>query len=324
MNSTSLSDRIKEIHSKTTSESRKVSLKRIIAHKWYHLYHYARVFHSNKPTIKHENWIGELSKYLPSFREKKLWSISIPGTHHSALKHVGFFGSWWARCQMISITDQLKSGIRFFDLRICDDNNSDPGVIYISHYCPSKTPLRTVLVEIKKFLDDHNTELIILSIVKDKKRNLSELGRRKIKNQLIEIFQDTLIDKDNINNSIQNLLEKGKRVAITGNALPLDSSLEPCDRKSSWDETKSTSVGHLIRNLEEYLKRNPYREGLINVLEAITTGALRPIKSISDEINERVGQKLQNDWSRFDINVVLHDYTDDDIITETIALNYRS
>src|SRR5689334_4266768 len=57
--------------------------------------------------------------------DRKLWDMSIPGTHESAATINNNLEA--DKCQTWSITEQLENGIRFLDLRLNynNDNNRD-------------------------------------------------------------------------------------------------------------------------------------------------------------------------------------------------------
>lgn len=62
--------------------------------------------------------------------------LSIPGTHHSGASNSSCISGWksctnWHETQSWSIFDQLKSGIRFIQLGLCQNDN--PEQIRICH-----------------------------------------------------------------------------------------------------------------------------------------------------------------------------------------------
>lgn len=60
-----------------------------------------------------KNWMSHLSDDL------KLSQITIPGTHDSC----AFECSQFAKCQQLSLADQLNSGVRYIDIRCCHRND---------------------------------------------------------------------------------------------------------------------------------------------------------------------------------------------------------
>jgi hypothetical protein len=65
----------------------------------------------------------------------------------------------WARCQHATIQDQLKFGIRYFDLRV--GKNGDKMCILHALY---GLEVLQVLLDLKEFLDKHEQEVVILDL----------------------------------------------------------------------------------------------------------------------------------------------------------------
>lgn len=95
--------------------------------------------------------------------------LSLPGTHNSAAWHVSFPS---VQCQGASITEQLKHGIRFFDIRVArpffglcgeaDDLQVIHGNFPVKLPYPEK--LHDVLNDIYAYLQQHPSEVAVVSI----------------------------------------------------------------------------------------------------------------------------------------------------------------
>jgi len=103
----------------------------------------------------------------------------IPTTHNSAAVHPK--NPWiclpwqWAKCQSVSIYDQLKMGIRCLDLRLrlVSDANEDSDEcgdddflkrISIVHFFESSYSLHDVFYEVNAFLKEHDNETVFIMI----------------------------------------------------------------------------------------------------------------------------------------------------------------
>ena len=85
----------------------------------------------------------------------------IPGTHDAGcISQYGDVSSGYADCQDAKIIDQLKAGVRFFDLRVEDTN----GAWEIYHAAYQYQTLWEVLIEIATFLNDHPRETVLTRI----------------------------------------------------------------------------------------------------------------------------------------------------------------
>ena len=93
----------------------------------------------------------------------RLKYMTIPGTHDSATGHILYrdrtvFHDAFALTQMLDVRDQLKHGVRYFDLRLKGEKlEAYHGSAYLA------TDLWSLLTEdIFPFLNEHNTEGLIL------------------------------------------------------------------------------------------------------------------------------------------------------------------
>ncbi|MGJ1446390.1 phosphatidylinositol-specific phospholipase C [Sphingobacterium spiritivorum] len=91
--------------------------------------------------------------------ERKLSSLSIPGTHDAGARYEPVSGT--AKTQNLTITEQLNAGVRFLDVR-CRfvDNN------FAIHHGPVYQHLNfdDVLQSCKSFLQAHPSETIVMSV----------------------------------------------------------------------------------------------------------------------------------------------------------------
>ena len=115
--------------------------------------------------VKLTDWMSEIGD------ETNLFTISIPGTHDSATKYVQF--SHFARCQNLSIYDQLNIGIRALDIRVKSNGEKLELVHGIAktfatagHNAPSLN-MGYILEHCYAFLEQHPTEAIIFQFKND-------------------------------------------------------------------------------------------------------------------------------------------------------------
>lgn len=138
---------------------------------------------------------------------KKLILINIPGSHDSTAYNMNFFGSVFAKCQDLNISEQLNIGVRIFDIRItfgqnnfacCSLNNdllsiNDLDLICCHGICDcyyindsgikKNITYRDVLFDMKKFLENNPSETIILKIDSGRGNKYNNIKRA------IEIFE---------------------------------------------------------------------------------------------------------------------------------------
>lgn len=118
-----------------------------------------------------------MSDWMMSVSDETVISeINIPGTHDSAAIHKGKCHTFYA-CHNQSITEQLKYGIRMFDVRIkVKKENSEIQLVTCHGSIGGATSvneyqtLASLLDECKTFLEAHGTEMLIMSLKIDDDR----------------------------------------------------------------------------------------------------------------------------------------------------------
>lgn len=103
--------------------------------------------------------------------DKRVSQLAIPGTHNSAACHTALPS---VQCQDATIGEQLKHGVRFFDIRLSrnflkgEDDPDQEDLIVIHGKFPVKllgnVKLKEVLQDIYEFLDSHRSETVIVSL----------------------------------------------------------------------------------------------------------------------------------------------------------------
>ena len=104
------------------------------------------------------NFMSAISDNTP------LSSITLPGTHDSGATHemkVIFTITGSAKCQTLSIAEQLECGVRYFDIRLKREN----GVLKVYHgIVDQKLTFDQVLTDFHNFLDENPTEALVVCI----------------------------------------------------------------------------------------------------------------------------------------------------------------
>jgi 1-phosphatidylinositol phosphodiesterase len=100
-----------------------------------------------------KGWMATVDDATP------LAALSIPGTHDSGALYEPFPGL--AKCQDLTIADQLAAGVRYFDIRC--HHFQDQFLIYHGSIDQNQS-FDEVLATMFAFLDKHPTEALIVSI----------------------------------------------------------------------------------------------------------------------------------------------------------------
>lgn len=118
--------------------------------------------------------------------DTKLSSVTIPGTHDSATKNIGF--SYVFKCQDTSIAKQLENGYRYLDIRLALDGDGASKKLILKHSFAKcrKTDsmfsdaltLNDVLNDVYSFLDRHPSETVIMCMkAENGKDDTAEINR---------------------------------------------------------------------------------------------------------------------------------------------------
>lgn len=114
--------------------------------------------------------MGAVWKYYPDIL---LTQLTIPGTHDTATWTLsgGGIASMSAKCQDMDLATQLNGGIRFIDVRLVPEFNSNTGKNDLASYhkdVPCNVWFSDIVNTCRDFLSANGTETIIMSIKNEK------------------------------------------------------------------------------------------------------------------------------------------------------------
>lgn len=112
-----------------------------------------------------DSWMAKIPDHAP------LGALSIPGTHNSPTCHNAPPS---VRCQAVSPTEQLKNGVRFFDVRVqvpepYDPNSDRLNLVHAAFpiALSGNKPFRGLYNDILQFLKEHPSETLVLSLKRE-------------------------------------------------------------------------------------------------------------------------------------------------------------
>ncbi|ROL41446.1 hypothetical protein DPX16_6844 [Anabarilius grahami] len=168
--------------------------------------------------------------------EKLISTLTIPGTHESLALHGGLL----AECQSWSLENQLKAGIRYFDLRVSGKN------LKIKHGpIDQKTTFPDALETIQKFVSKYKTETVLVRVkpVDPELSKVPSLVENKIRNA-----KDIWVKP-----SVPKIGEvRGKIVFVQKNTFKLGIILSETDKKGDYIVTNvNVKEEKIKKHLEE-------------------------------------------------------------------------
>jgi len=127
------------------------------------------------------------------WNQSRLCELSIPGTHDSGTAEFEYFiNSGQAHCQNFNILEQLRDGVRFFDIRISPYGGISHGLI------DCKESWSSVISDMINFLKNHNSEFIVLlvgsALTNYWNEEMKEAVKKAYQNNKDFFYQQTEID----------------------------------------------------------------------------------------------------------------------------------
>uniref|UniRef100_A0A0G4G529 Phosphatidylinositol-specific phospholipase C X domain-containing protein n=1 Tax=Chromera velia CCMP2878 TaxID=1169474 RepID=A0A0G4G529_9ALVE len=315
------------------------------------------------PDKYYDDWMGH-----PSHQSKTLTQLCIPGSHDSgtydspAQPKIPYLIIGWSKCQVWGAYQQLRTGTRFFDLRINDtkyagDHKCKPPKKWIMNprFWVSHTiicvPLKEFLEDIKRFLELDNTkkEVIVCSMRPDK-CSFEKDSLEGILDMYVEVFgKDKLIPPSRAFEPIGSLTGEGKQLLLLSEQKkkkwPECEMIE--DRgeyeDGSWGATNSDYGPEHRTNLKKWLEEKQPEMGQKKIynLEATLTPdtnmivhsilfmKFKPdtffrVKDAATQANANICRGLAQDWDGLKVNVINYDFVGPHINSGIIARNFTS
>jgi hypothetical protein len=299
------------------------------------------------------NWMENMADKIS---QKPLRTICLPGTHDSAtykitpkskvspdapadlygIEHIikGSFLSPllkyivanWAVSQPQTITQQLNSGIRYFDLRLWWDGSE----IYLVHSMTS-VKYSDLINEIQTFVQENPKEILLLDFNQFIGFNVNDSGENsptKVNASAATVFIDGLKElndylvpeKKGVDVTLNELWEEKKSIiAFNSGPYTFSSSLNiwPKDKiQSKWKNKQSPS--ELKNALEGVIANKPSDQFWVlqsiltpnpeTIIEGILPGKSHNLKELALTVNPHVHNWLQNDWKDSGLNIVIVDW----------------
>jgi 1-phosphatidylinositol phosphodiesterase len=161
--------------------------------------------HRPAPDSEQEEWMSDLDDDL------SITWITMPGTHDSAC--MSEEGGKIAKCQSWSIKDQLKTGIRFLDVR-CKVEGNELKLYHGVINC--RISFLDLLEDCGIFLQDHPSEFLILRVKEEDKSHQScfnHVYRQEI-NQIESRFNNIMLRRHSRNRMPKLREARGKIIIL--------------------------------------------------------------------------------------------------------------
>lgn len=270
--------------------------------------------------------------------DKKMYLYLMKYTHYFG---TSFFVSRWVKCQELSIYDQLKLGVRFLDLRIAYRETDN--TFYCTHTFTC-CKLVEVLSDIKRFIKEHDTEILLINISIDSVFKYQNYD--KIINDMTAIFYKILDNElyqyipTNILPSYNEIKTLQKSILLFFNIYYIETEIPTYfwpNRliNSKWHNQQS--VDKLLVKCEDTMKKiatDNNNQNTINVAQLILTpnknsvikglSGLTSIRKFSKIVENKITSCnfLNNAFILSATTVYLFDFITLDIVKRVIERNF--
>ena len=259
---------------------------------------------SSHPSIYNLTWMQSIPD------STKLSSMTIPGTHNSCALH----GICCARTQSWSLPEQMKAGLRYFDIRLRLYNNT---LRSFHAFVDQVDTFDVILSYALNFLNQYPSESIIMQLVKEhtdknctkKMPELYEEYTKNIKDKIIEFKND--ITMGEIRGKILIIKIYGRSTRFMPGFVI----------QNKWSINTRFSLNNKKRKIKENLHRalafNNNKNSLIflNYLSASSDYAMMTPYTAAKKCN-KVAMRYKGR-----LGIILADYPGEDLIKHLIEQN---
>lgn len=210
-------------------------------------------------------WMQWVATNQPGWTSLRLRDISLPGTHDSAsgyldeegsnitaygveggeslVESVPEFLSGWAKTQSNGLMDQLRAGVRYFDLRMVLNTDSGPTFHHGDVYWD--TEALPVFEAFRDFMVEHPEEIIVFSMINFAGSETNEAGHAAFVDSLIDVFGDLIVPAafDAPSRTIEDILASPGRLVIF---------YERTDAEGFWEQERAANLYPTSRVYSNY------------------------------------------------------------------------
>ena len=258
---------------------------------------------SNTPSRHHLDWM----KDIPD--NTKLSQMTIPGSHNSC----SLFGICCARTQTWTLVEQMRAGLRFFDIRLRRIDNT----LRAYHgFVDQKETFNSILVYAFDFLDKNPSETIIMEIISEYEPKNSTKSFIDLYEEDTKIYTDKIISYNNKDITLGEI--RGKILVIKvfeGNTSRIPNFLI----QNSWSVNFRCYLNKKKRKIKENLNRAITindTQIFLNYLSASSDYAMMTPYTAAKQCNE-IPMKYHGR-----LGIVVADYPGEDLIEHLINQNF--
>jgi len=259
---------------------------------------------SSSPLVHYLDWM----KDIPD--STKLSEMTIPGTHDS----MSLFGICCARTQTWTLVEQMKAGLRYFDIRLRRIDNS----LRAYHgFVDQKENFDSILVYAFDFLEKNPTETIIFELISEYDPKNCEKSFATLYDEYTKSYQDKIKSYENKDITMGEIRGKLFVVKVFEGST---SHIANFFIQNKW----SVNFRCYMNNKKRRIKENFHRaitinnqQIFLNYLSASSDYAMMTPYTAAKQCNE-VAMRYHGR-----LGIVLADYPGEDLIKHLINQNFN-
>ncbi|EDV24195.1 Sucrase-isomaltase, intestinal [Trichoplax sp. H2] len=264
---------------------------------------------------KFHNFTNWMAKYKHSLQNLRLQDLVIPGTYCSACYNMSApMLTPWSQTQTENIANQLRDGIRYFDLRV-RYLPSFKTKFWLSHNkWLSKISVTSFLHTIKTFAARNINEVLIIHFV-----DFYDFDEDTIHDNLLDVILDKLkgyaMPKSYAGKVLATLWKDNTRILTSYNKINCSSKYQDSDLV--WGPIHSVKPIILIEREKKLFIhfKDYYRTDnkSLSISEFTTFDATNnqipfSIQTLSNKINPKIDDWLSNELNKVQMNIVTSNY----------------
>lgn len=277
-------------------------------------------------------WMETHWKYI---KDHTMYDIILPGTHNSGI--FSWHNTIAYRNQENDINQQLKDGIRVFDIRVMKRSN-----IFTMHHkgvfvTDGSQDLKKALDQIKNFLKNNDHEIIIIKLKPGDGSNLdATIDGKEVHNFILKRIGNHICT-ESLSSSLKDIKAQKKRIIIFSEFETNDeTSFRPaCWIKDTWGKCQSEGckgsytpqekIKWLKLNVEKYLTSKTDRF-LYASCFIWTINLNDAAKKVNPEVEHWIKEWSQNENKRENMNIFVLDFynwNNNKLVNKIINMNKR-
>lgn len=273
-------------------------------------------------SYQRKSWMGDLRS---SIGNKKLWQLSLPGTHNAGMDRYASYSNSYITCQYDTFWYHLESGIRVLDIRLkyFSGLSGTGNRFRHTHSQESGRSLSDTMNAVTTFLQANPAEIVILDIHELSTQRGTPVPFQELHNYLIGQFGSSLIPRAAVNMTLNEIKTNYPRGGIVLAAPVGLSNLNPTliwsQINHRWAGDGLVSTSRLYSHIDSVM-RNPPAAGALWSMSA-TCYSVVGVQNIRSELNN--WYSIGSEWQRKSNIINVDFFNDSEIVRNCIESNLR-